>query len=177
MAHPGGHGHGGDGVGRREHGLRGEGAHGVEEGEVLGGERRRGEALVGPVVVGVGRVHVVIRLHEAAELRQVAVFAQVHLLVPLPLPPLGPAVFEPHLGQTHRVRTETTETLPRVKIIINSSIIITIISSSICRIMNCLNLQNCNSITKSVFLLSCWPIIKMCYKLEIFVGYFKNLQD
>lgn len=101
VAHPGGHGHGGDGVGRREHGLRGEGAHGVEEGEVLGGQRRRGEALVGPVVVGVRRVHVVVGLHEAAELRQVAVLAQVHLLVPLPLPPLGPAVFEPHLEDTH----------------------------------------------------------------------------
>lgn len=101
VAHPGGHGHGGDGVGRREHGLRGEGAHGIEEGEVLGGQRRRGEALVGPVVVGVRRVHVVVRLHEATELRQVAVLAQVHLLVPLPLPPLGPAVFEPHLEDTH----------------------------------------------------------------------------
>ncbi len=105
VAHPGGHGHGGDGVGRREHGLRGEGTHGVEEGEVLGRQRRRGEALVGPVVVGVRRVHVVIRLHEAAELRQVAVLAQVHLLVPLPLPPLSPAVFEPHLEETHAVST------------------------------------------------------------------------
>ena len=77
-------------------------AHGVEECEVLGGERGRGQALVGPVVVGVGRVHVVVRLHEAAELGQVAVFAQVHLLVALPLPPLGPAVFKPHLeGDTH----------------------------------------------------------------------------
>lgn len=101
-AHPGSHGHGGDGVGRGEHGLRREGAHGVEECEVLGGERGRGQALVGPVVVGVGRVHVVVRLHEAAELGQVAVFAQVHLLVALPLPPLGPAVFKPHLeGDTH----------------------------------------------------------------------------
>lgn len=104
VAHPGGHGHGGDGVWGGEHGLRGEGAHGIEEGEVLGGQRRRGEALVGPVVVGVGRVHVVIGLHEAAELRQVAVLAQVHLLVPLPLPPLGSAVFEPHLkGTTSRI--------------------------------------------------------------------------
>lgn len=103
-AHPGSHGHGGDGVGRREHGLRGEGAHRVEECEVLGGERRRSEALVGPVVVGVRRIHVVIRLHEAAELRQVAVFAQVHLLVPLPLPPFGPAVFEPHLEETRTFR-------------------------------------------------------------------------
>lgn len=102
MAHPGGHGHGGDGVGGREHGLRGEGTHGVEEGEVLGGQRCRSEALVGPVVVGISRVHVVIRLHETAELGQVAVLAQVHLLVPLPLPPLSPAVFEPHLEGTHR---------------------------------------------------------------------------
>lgn len=105
MAHTRGHGHGGDGVGRREHGLRGEGAHGVEEGEVLGGERRRGEAFVGPVVVGVSRVHVVVRLHEAAKLRQVAVLAQVHLLVALPLPPLGPAVFEPHLQDTQKGET------------------------------------------------------------------------
>lgn len=99
VSHPGRHSHGGDGVGRREHGLRGERTHGVEEGEVLGGQRRRGEALVGPVVVGVRRVHVVVRLHEAAELRQVAVLTQVHLLVPLPLPPLSPAVFEPHLEE------------------------------------------------------------------------------
>ena len=101
MAHSGGHGHGGDGVGRREHGLGSEGTHGVEEREVLRGQRRRGEALVGPVVVGVSWVHVVIRLHEAAELRQVAVLAQVHLLVPLPLPPLSATVFEPHLQETH----------------------------------------------------------------------------
>lgn len=100
VAHAGGHGHGGDGVGRGEHGLRGERAHGVEEGEVLGGERRGREALVGPVVVGVGRVHVLVGLHEAAELRQVAVLAQVHLLVPFALPPLGAAVFEPHLKDT-----------------------------------------------------------------------------
>lgn len=105
VAHPGGHAHGGDGGGRGEDGLGGEGAHGVEEGEVLGGERRRGQALVGPVVVGVGRVHVVVGLHEAAELRQVAVLTQVHLLVPLPLPPLGPAVFEPHL---HRHARDTS---------------------------------------------------------------------
>lgn len=100
--HPGSHGHGGDGVRRRKHGLRCERAHGVEECEVLGGQRGRGQAFVGPVVVGVGRVHVVVRLHETAELGQVAVFAQVHLLVPLPLPPLGPTVFKPHLEETGR---------------------------------------------------------------------------
>lgn len=103
-AHSGSHGHGGDGVGRREHGLRCKRAHGVEESEVLGGQRGRGQALVGPVVVGVGRVHVFVRLHEAAELRQVAVLTQVHLLVPLPLPPLGPAVFKPHLEETRTVK-------------------------------------------------------------------------
>lgn len=102
--HPGSHGHGGDGVRRREHGLRRERAHGVEECEVLGGQRGRGQALVGPVVVGVGRVHVVVRLHETAELGQVAVFAQVHLLVPLPLSPLSPAVFKPHLEETGWVK-------------------------------------------------------------------------
>lgn len=103
-AHSGGHGHGGDGVGRREHGLRCKRAHGVEESEVLGGQRGRGQALVGPVVVGVGRVHVVVGLHEAAELGQVAVLTQVHLLVPLALPPLGPAVFKPHLEETRTVK-------------------------------------------------------------------------
>lgn len=102
-AHSGSHAHGGDGVGRREHGLRCKRAHGVEESEVLGGQRGRSQALVGPVVVGVGRVHVVVRLHEAAELGQVAVLTQVHLLVPLPLPPLGPAVFKPHLEETRTV--------------------------------------------------------------------------
>lgn len=109
-AHPGSHGHGGDRVGRREHRLRCERAHGVEESEVLGGQRGRGQALVGPVVVGVGGVHVVVRLHEAAELRQVAVFAQVHLLVPLPLPPLGPAVFKPHLEETRKVTAAQKQT-------------------------------------------------------------------
>lgn len=86
-------------VGRREHGLRGQGVdvHGVEEGEALGGEGGRREALGGPVVVRVAGIHVVVRLHESVELRPEAVFAKLGLLVSLPFPPLGSSVFEPNL--------------------------------------------------------------------------------
>lgn len=97
-AHAGRHGHGRDGAGGREHGLRGERAHGVEEGKALGRQRRRGQALGRPVVVGVaGSVHVLVGLHQAAELRHIAALAQVQLLVPLPLAPFGSPVLEPDL--------------------------------------------------------------------------------
>lgn len=91
--------HGGDGVGRREHGLRGQGVdvHGVEEGEAFGGEGGRREALGGPVVVRVARVHVFVGLHESVELRAEAVFAELGLLVSFPFPPLGSPVLEPNL--------------------------------------------------------------------------------
>lgn len=97
-------GHGGDGVGRREHGLRGQrvDVHGVEEREALGGQGGGREALGGPVVVRVARVHVVVGLHESVELRAEAVFAELGLLVPLPLPPLGSPVLEPNLEQSKR---------------------------------------------------------------------------
>ena len=102
-AHAGRHGHGGDGAGGREHGLRRQRAHGVEEGEALGGERRWRQALGGPVVVGVPRgIHVVVGLHQAAELRHIAALAQVQLLVTLAFPPLGSPVLEPDLGEGDR---------------------------------------------------------------------------
>lgn len=96
--HAGRHTHGGDGVGRGEHALRRQGVdvHRVEEGEALGGQGRRREALGGPVVVGVAGVHVVVGLHEPVELRPEAVLAQLGLLVALALPPLGPAILEPN---------------------------------------------------------------------------------
>ncbi|KAG8128605.1 hypothetical protein E2320_015418 [Naja naja] len=88
-AHGGRHAHRGQRAGRREHGLgRRQRAHGVEEGEALGGERRRRQALGVPVVGRVARVYVVVGLHQAAELRHIAVLAEVHLLVAFPLPPL-----------------------------------------------------------------------------------------
>lgn len=96
--HGGGHAHGGQRAGRREHGLgRRQRAHGVEEGEALGGERRGRQALGVPVVGRVARVDVLVRLHQAAELRHVAVLAKVHLLVAFPLPPLRAPVLEPDL--------------------------------------------------------------------------------
>lgn len=93
--------HGGYGVGRRrEHSLRGQGVdvHGVEEGEAFGGQGGRREALGGPVVVRVARVHVLVGLHESIELRTEAVFAKLGLLVPFPFPPLGSPVLEPNLA-------------------------------------------------------------------------------
>lgn len=100
--------HGGYGVGRREHGLRGQrvDVHGVEEREAFGGQRGRRQALGGPVVVRVARVHVFVGLHESVELRAEAVLAQLGLLVPLAFPPLGSSVLEPNLqgrGNTSRL--------------------------------------------------------------------------
>lgn len=97
--HAGRHTHGGNGVGRGEHALRRQGVdvHRVEEGEALGGQGRRREALGGPVVVGVARVHVIVRLHEPIELRPEAILAQLSLLVAFPFSPFGPAILEPNL--------------------------------------------------------------------------------
>lgn len=99
--HAGGHAHGRDGVGGREHALRRQGVdvHGVEEGEALGGQGGRREALGGPVVVRVAGVHVVVGLHEAVELRPEAVLAQLRLLVAFALSPFGSAILEPDLGR------------------------------------------------------------------------------